>query len=59
MKYKILNKNKGITLIEIIVIISIISILSAVIVADFPSIRLQLNLSRAVHIISQDYQMEK
>ncbi|OGZ79308.1 MAG: hypothetical protein A2312_02455 [Candidatus Staskawiczbacteria bacterium RIFOXYB2_FULL_32_9] len=54
MKYKILNKNKGITLIEIIVIISIISILSAVIVADFPSIRLQLNLSRAVHIISQD-----
>jgi hypothetical protein len=54
MNYKILNKNKGITLIEIIAIISIISVLSAIIVADFPSIRLQLSLSRVVHIISQD-----
>lgn len=44
----------GITLVEILVVVVLISIISGVLVANFPMIKLQLGLSRAVHFIAQD-----
>lgn len=54
---KIFKKNnfkKGITLIEILVVVFIIALLSTILVADFPKIRRQFALTRAVYRMSQD-----
>lgn len=47
-------KQDGVTLVEVMVVITIIAILTGIAVADFPSIRMQLSLSRAEHILYQD-----
>jgi prepilin-type N-terminal cleavage/methylation domain-containing protein len=46
--------SKGITLVEVMVVISIIAVITGVMVSDFPRIKLQLSLGRAVHMLSQD-----
>jgi len=48
------NLNKGITLIEILVVIFIIAALLTILVADFPKIQKQLALSRATNRFAQD-----
>ena len=44
----------GITLVEILVVIFIIALFSSILVADFPEIKRQFALTRAVHKMSQD-----
>jgi len=48
------NLEKGITLIEIIVVIFIISMFSTVLISDFPRIQRQFALSRATYKLAQD-----
>lgn len=48
------NLEKGITLVEIIVVILIVSALSGILVADFPKIQRQFALSRATYRFAQD-----
>jgi prepilin-type N-terminal cleavage/methylation domain-containing protein len=48
------NLEKGITLIEIIVVIFIIGIFSVILVSDFPKIQRQFALSRAAYKLGQD-----
>lgn len=45
---------KGITLIEILVVVFIIALFSSILVADFPKIKRQFALTRAVYKMSQD-----
>jgi type II secretory pathway pseudopilin PulG len=45
---------KGITLIEIIVVVFIVSLFSAILIVDFPKIKEQLALNRAVYRLAQD-----
>jgi type II secretory pathway pseudopilin PulG len=51
---KFFNKENGITLIEIVVSISIIAMFSLIVLADFPKIKRQFALSRAVYKLSQN-----
>lgn len=48
------NSQKGITLIEIMVILSIISIITGITISDFPKMKTQLGLNRVVYMIFQD-----
>lgn len=48
------NSEKGITLIEIIVVIAIITLFSMILIADYPKIKRQFALSRAVYKFAQD-----
>ncbi len=47
-------EEKGITLIEIIVVIAIITLFSMILIADYPKIKRQFALSRAVYKFAQD-----
>jgi prepilin-type N-terminal cleavage/methylation domain-containing protein len=49
-----LKNNKGITLVEIIVVIFIIALFSSIIIADFPTIQKHFALSRASYQLAQD-----
>ena len=56
---KINNKNhifseRGITLVEILVVVFIIALFSSILIADFPKIRRQFALTRAVYKMNQD-----
>ena len=53
-KFKNKNSAKGITLIEILVVMFIIAIFSSILVADFPKMKRQFALTRAVYKMSQD-----
>ncbi len=53
-KLKILNSEKGITLVEIMVIIVIMAFFTIILVTDFPRMLRQLALSRAVYNLGQD-----
>lgn len=55
--FKIKNSFRGITLIEVIVAVFIITIFFAILISDFPKIKRQFALSRAVHKFSQDIKM--
>jgi len=48
---------KGVTLVEIMIVLTIISVVTGVVVADFPRIKAQLSLSRAVYMITQDIKL--
>lgn len=48
------NSEKGITLIEIMVTIAIITLFSMILIADYPKIKRQFALSRAVYKFAQD-----
>lgn len=48
-------KEKGVTLIEIIVAIAIITLFSMILIADYPKIRRQFALSRSVYKLAQDF----
>ena len=48
------NYNKGITLVEILVVVFIIAVLLAILVSDFPKIQRQFALSRATYKFAQD-----
>ncbi|TSC54173.1 MAG: hypothetical protein LiPW30_743 [Parcubacteria group bacterium LiPW_30] len=48
------KSEKGITLIEILVVIFIIALFSGILVTDFPKIKRQFALTRVVHKMSQD-----
>lgn len=52
MKLKI--NNKGITLVEVIVVVFIVTLFSAILISDFPKIRRQFALSRATYKLTQD-----
>lgn len=47
-------RNKGFTLIEITVAVAIITLLPAIIISNFPEIKMRFALSRAVHQFVQD-----
>jgi prepilin-type N-terminal cleavage/methylation domain-containing protein len=47
-------KEKGITLVEVLVAVFIIAVFSTILVADFPKIRKRFALSRAAYQLSQD-----
>jgi len=51
---KIFKDNKGVTLVEVIVVILIITIFSGIMISDFPRIRRQFAISRTVYRFSQD-----
>jgi prepilin-type N-terminal cleavage/methylation domain-containing protein len=48
------NLNRGVTLIEIIVVIFVIVLFSSIIVTNFPQIMMQFALSRVTYKLSQD-----
>jgi len=48
------KKEKGITLIEIVVMLALIAIFSSILISDFPKIQRQFMLSRASHKLAQD-----
>lgn len=50
-------KNKGFTLVELLVVISVIGLILTVTIANYPAIRQQLALSRAAHKLAQDIRM--
>jgi prepilin-type N-terminal cleavage/methylation domain-containing protein len=50
----ILNRESGVTLIEIIVVVAIITIFSSVLISDFPSIERNFYLSRAASTLAED-----
>lgn len=54
MKFKNKNSEKGITLVEIMVAIAIITLFSMILIADYPKIKRQFALSRAVYKFAQD-----
>ncbi|MBI3631499.1 MAG: prepilin-type N-terminal cleavage/methylation domain-containing protein [Candidatus Staskawiczbacteria bacterium] len=54
LKFKIKNSVRGITLIEILVVVFIFVLLSGILVANFPKIRRQFALTRAVYKMAQD-----
>lgn len=47
-------KEKGITLVEILVVIFIIALFSGILVSDFPKIRRRFSLTRATYKLAQD-----
>lgn len=49
-----MRSEKGITLVEVIVVILIISIFSMILISDFPKIKRQFSLSRSVYKLAQD-----
>lgn len=49
-----IKEGRGITLIEVLVVVFIIALLSTILVGDFPKIRKQFALTRAVYRLSQD-----
>jgi type II secretory pathway pseudopilin PulG len=51
---KLKNLEKGITLVEIVVVIFIIALFSAILVSDFPKIMRQFALSRATYKMAQN-----
>ena len=51
----VFKNEKGVTLIEIIVVIFIIAIFSLIIIADFPGIEKQYALSNATYKLAQDF----
>jgi len=53
-KIKIKDFEKGISLVEIVVAIFIIALFSVIVVANFPKIKKQFALSRAVYRVAQD-----
>ena len=55
-KFQISNsrKNRGFTIIEMLVVISIVVIFPTIVIANFPQIRLQFALSQATHRFAQD-----
>ncbi len=53
-KIKIRDFEKGISLVEIVVAILIITLFSIIVVANFPKIKKQFALSRAVYRVAQD-----
>ncbi len=48
------NKERGFTIIEMLVVIAIVAILPTVVIANFPRIRQQFALSRAAYAFAQD-----
>jgi prepilin-type N-terminal cleavage/methylation domain-containing protein len=48
------SSEKGITLIEMLVVIFIIALLSAILMVDFPNIKRQFALTRAIYRMNQD-----
>jgi len=52
--FRILNKNKGFTLIEVMIVIAIIGILSAIFILNYQSFRRQLALKRSAVKLAQD-----
>ena len=54
LKLKIRNLQKGITLVEIVVIVFIIILFTAILVSDFPRMLRQLALSRATYNFAQN-----
>lgn len=54
LKVKIKGFKKGVTLIEILVVLFIISIFSSILIIDFPKLKNQLALNRAVYKLSGD-----
>ena len=54
LKFKISNPDRGITLVEVIVVILIITIFSTILISDFPKIKRQFALSRSVYKLAQD-----
>lgn len=55
--FKNLKSGAGITLVEVIVAVFIITVFFAILIADFPKIKRQFALARAVHKFSQDIKM--
>jgi type II secretory pathway pseudopilin PulG len=53
-KFQISNFERGITLVEIVVVIFVIGIFSVILVSDFPKIQRQFALSRAAYKLGQD-----
>jgi len=53
-KYKIKNSQKGITLIEVVVVVFLISLSSSILISDFPKIQKQYMLSRTAYKLAQD-----
>jgi type II secretory pathway pseudopilin PulG len=49
------NYNKGITLVEVIVVVFIVALFSTILISDFPKIRRQFALSRATYKLTQDF----
>lgn len=47
-------KEKGVTIVEIVIVISIIMFFSMIIISDFPKIQKQFALSRATYKLAQD-----
>ena len=53
-KFQIKNSEKGITLVEIVVVIFIITMFSVILISDFPQIQRQYALSRAAYKLAQN-----
>ncbi len=53
-KFQISNSQKGITLIELIVVMFLIVVFSMIVISDFPKIMRQHALSRATYKLAQD-----
>lgn len=51
---KIINSEKGVTLVEIVVVAFIIGLFSVIMISDFPRIQRQAALSRATYKLAQD-----
>jgi len=54
IEFKNKNPEKGVTLIEIIIAIVIMTTFSLIVIADFPKIKRQFAVSRAVYKVAQD-----
>jgi len=52
--FKNKNSEKGVTLVEILVAIAIITLFSMILIADYPKMKRQFSLSRAVYKFAQD-----
>ena len=57
LKKNYLFWQKGVTLIEIMIVLTIITIVTGFMISDFPKIKAQLSLSRAVYMITQDIKL--
>lgn len=49
------NSQKGVSLVEVIIVIFIIIVLSSILVADFPQMQKRFALSRAAYKLAQDF----
>jgi len=54
LKAKVKNLERGITLVEILVVIFIITLFSGILIVDFPKIKRQFALTRSVYRMGQD-----